>query len=188
VAEKIYAQQMERLKNKRHRVRDRIVSFRRDHIRPIVRGKSGKDVEFGPKCVLSFVDGYLFLDLLSFDAFNEGKEFSKSLDLHVERFGKKPKVAITDKIYGNRDNREMLKKEGIRAALMPLGKKGVASKKLLRWIKGKQRKRNRIEGAIGNCKTRYGLERIVYRITGGEEIGIRTALSVMNLETALARI
>lgn len=58
VAKKIYEQQFEMVKNKTYRIKDRIVSFHLPHIRPQVRGKSGKEVEFGPKCVLSFVDGF----------------------------------------------------------------------------------------------------------------------------------
>lgn len=41
---------------------DRIVSINQPHIRPIVRGKAGKPVEFGAKISASCVDGYVFLD------------------------------------------------------------------------------------------------------------------------------
>lgn len=57
-----------------------------------------------------------------------------------------------------------------------------------KWIKKKQRERNRIEGAIGNSKTTYGLEKLRYKITGGEEINIRLGLVAMNLTAMLARI
>jgi len=88
-AETIYRQQLEMLKKKVHSIENRIVSFHRPNVRPIVRGKSGKEVEFGPKASVSLVDGYLFLDKFSNDAYNEGTVLSESLKLHEGRFGKK---------------------------------------------------------------------------------------------------
>jgi len=185
VAAQIYGQQMEMLKGNLHSVEDRIVSFHRPHIRPMVRGKNGKDVEFGPKASVSQIDGYLFLDKFSTDAYNEGVVLNESISLHEERFGRKPDVMITDKIYGNRKNRERMVKDGIRASLIPLGRKSEMSKEHEIWVKKKQRKRNAIEGKIGTCKQFYGLERLRYK---NEELNIRLGLLAMNLSTALARV
>jgi hypothetical protein len=41
---------------------DRIVSLSQPHIRPIVKGKAGKSVEFGAKISASCFEGYVFLD------------------------------------------------------------------------------------------------------------------------------
>jgi hypothetical protein len=49
----VYAQQLEMWKKKTNMVKDRIVSLHLPHIRPVVRGKDGKNVEFGPKVLLS---------------------------------------------------------------------------------------------------------------------------------------
>ncbi len=185
IAIKIYEQQLSMLRNNVHSIEDRIVSFHRPHVRPIVRGKNGRDVEFGPKVSVSQVDGYLFLDKFSSDAYHEGVVLKESLDLHKERFGRNPGAVITDKIYGTRDNREMLEKEGIRASLIPLGRKSEKSKEQEKWIKQKQRKRNTIEGKIGTSKQYYGLERLRYK---NEELNIRLGLLAMNLSTAMARI
>ena len=43
--------------NKVHSVPDRIVSVRQPFLRPIVRGKAGKPVEFGAKLDISVVAG-----------------------------------------------------------------------------------------------------------------------------------
>lgn len=185
VAETIYRQQLEMLKKKVHSTKDRIVSFHKPHIRPIVRGKSGKEVEFGPKASLSFVDGYLFLDKISNDAYNEGAALSESLKLHEDRFGKKPDILITDKIYGSKSNREMLGKEKIKAAFVPLGRKSLLTRKIEKWVKWKQRSRSKIEGFIGVSKVHRGLERLLFK---NEELNIRLGLIAMNLSTALARI
>jgi hypothetical protein len=188
IAEEIYRQQMEMLKAKTHSVKARIVSFHSPHIRPIVRGKSGKDVEFGPKAVLSYVDGYAFLDKFSFDAFNESTVLEEDIKEHEKRFGRLPDCVITDNIYGTRENRRMLYDKKVRASLIPLGRRQKEQIADIKWIKKKQRKRNRIEGIIGTGKNKYGLERILYKIPGGEEIWVRLGLSAMNLSTALARI
>ena len=55
---KIYEQQLEMYTNHQSRVDDRIVSVSQPHIRPIVRGKAGKSVEFGAKISMSVVDGF----------------------------------------------------------------------------------------------------------------------------------
>ena len=47
--EKVYEQQLEMYENKTNTVENRIVSVTQPHIRPIVRGKAGKAVEFGAK-------------------------------------------------------------------------------------------------------------------------------------------
>ena len=58
-------------KHKTNRIDDRNVSLTQPHIRPIVRGKAGKHTEFGAKLSASSFDGYVFLDRISWDNFNE---------------------------------------------------------------------------------------------------------------------
>ena len=185
VAEEVYRQQWTMYKKKIKSIENRIVSFQRSQVRPIVRGKSGKNVEFGPKVSLSCVDGYLFLDKFSYEAYNEGVVLEQDLLEHKRKFGKEPKVVITDKIYGNLKNRKMLKEKGIKASFVPLGRKCERSKKEEKWVREKQNKRSEIEGKIGVVKVHYGLERVLYK---NEEIGIRLGLLAMNLTTAMARI
>ena len=60
VIKKVYDQQHYMLKNKVSKVENRIVSITQPHIRPIVRGKAGKNVEFGAKISMSVIDGFLF--------------------------------------------------------------------------------------------------------------------------------
>ena len=57
--------------NRTHSVPDRIVSVSQPFVRPIVRGKAGKPVEFGAKLDISVVDGWTRLECCSFDAYNE---------------------------------------------------------------------------------------------------------------------
>ena len=54
------------------KVSERIVSIDRHYVRPIVRGKETKSVEFGVKAGNIQIDGISFIEHLSFEAFNEG--------------------------------------------------------------------------------------------------------------------
>jgi IS5 family transposase len=185
----LYAQQKEMWEKRVKRVENRIVSIHRPQIRPMVRGKDGKDVEFGPKVMLSVVDGCGFLDHFSFDAYNESGHLEDSVERYKDRFGQKPKVVIADNIFGSRENRRYLKGEKIGVAFKPLGRpRGQPDKKEKAWMKRQQKKRNRIEGAIGTSKTRYGLDRILYSIPDGEEIWVRMGLMGMNLNRAVVRM
>ena len=55
----------------RESIPNRIVSVSKPYIRPIVRGKETKTVEFGAKCNNILIDGISFIEKLSFNAFNE---------------------------------------------------------------------------------------------------------------------
>jgi len=45
----MYQQQLWMYENEKHSIAQRIVSLSQLHVRPIVRGKAGKPVEFGAK-------------------------------------------------------------------------------------------------------------------------------------------
>ena len=53
------------------RCADRIISIYQPHLRPIVRGKAKAKVEFGAKVGASIVNGYTYVDHVSWDAYNE---------------------------------------------------------------------------------------------------------------------
>jgi hypothetical protein len=71
VIAEVYRQQQWIWSNKKQSIPDRIVSISQPHIRPIVRGKAGTAVEFGAKLSASCVDGYIFIERISWDNFNE---------------------------------------------------------------------------------------------------------------------
>ena len=189
-AVKIYSQQKEMQEKGTHSVKDRIVSFCQPWVRPIVRGKAGNKVEFGTKVVLSNVDGYAFVDYIDSDNFNEAVKLWESIEAYEERFGEKPQDITADLIYGNRENRRKLKREGIKSGFKPLGRKAQTEEgiKHRQWVKAKQKKRSsRMEGIIGHVKVHYGLDKIGYRTQEGERIWARMGLMAMNLDTALKR-
>jgi len=108
VAERIFSQQWEMYRRKVNRTEERIVSFHHPYVRPIKRGKQGKEVEFGGKGALSQVDGFLFLDYFAHVAYAEQNVMVRHLEAYVERFGKLSPSFTADCKYGNRENQEMM--------------------------------------------------------------------------------
>src|SRR3990172_6445706 len=97
IAGQIYEQQKSMYKEKVNRIKDRIVSFARPYVMPIVRGKNGKEVEFGRKAACVHVDGFVFLDHLEHRAFAEEGFVRKHVETYKERFGKAPSSFTADK-------------------------------------------------------------------------------------------
>lgn len=188
VIKRVYEQQKKMYVEQKRSIKNRIVSLHKPEVRPIVRGKAGKKVEFGPKVALSTVDGFTFLDHVSHDNFNEAKLLKEQIKLFEERFGKRPNWCVGDNIYGNRENRKHLKEEGIGDAFVPLGRREKQRANNDRWRKKMQRKRNEVEGGIGRSKEHVMVHRIRYRIDEGAEIWLRLGLFGMNLATAVKRI
>lgn len=191
VARKIYEQQYYMYTEKVNRVEERIVSWFREYVRPIKRGKGGgKEVEFGPKVSLSHVDGFTFVDEFRHENYSEAKAeiVKKQIGKYEERFGVKPPSMTGDQLYGNRENRAMLKEQAVRSAFKPLGRKGEESLRQEQYVKRKQRERNRIEGDIGNVKEHYGGHGIRYHYREGSEQWVRLGFLAKNLKTAMVRI
>jgi len=189
VVRHLFNQQYQMYRQKVNRIEERIVSLHRPWTRPILRGKTGpKSVEFGPKASLSYVDGFVFLDHLSSENFSEAARVKSQIKQYETLFGKKPSYVVADKIYGNRENRNILKQNEIRDAFQPLGRKARHQNPSTRWRKQKQRERNRIEGSFGHAKNHFDLDKIKYYIENGPEIWIRLGLMGMNLQTAAKRI
>lgn len=63
--ELIFHQQTEMFTTRTHSVPNRIVNLHQAYVRPIVRGKAGKKVEFGSKLQMALVKGFALLDKLS---------------------------------------------------------------------------------------------------------------------------
>jgi hypothetical protein len=172
----LYQQQKEMFDAKEHTAPDRIVSIHQPHVRPIVRGKTNAKVEFGAKIHISLVDGYAFVDELSWDAFNEGSHMMAYVEQYRRRFGYYPKEVLADQIYCNRKNRKELKEKGIRLVAKPLGRPPAVKKEHLR-----PGERNPIEGKFGQAKTAYGLANIKARLKNTSESWIACIFLVLNL-------
>ncbi len=172
----LYQQQKKMFDAKEHSVADRIVSIHQPHVRPIVRGKTTAKVEFGAKIHVSLVDGYAFLDELSWDAFNEGSHMINYVEQYRRRFGYYPQEVLADQIYCSRENRKLLKEKGIKLLAKPLGRPPAVKKQHVR-----PGERNPIEGKFGQGKTAYGLDNIKARLKVTSESWIACIFLVLNL-------
>ncbi|TEB10309.1 Transposase DDE domain protein [Pelotomaculum sp. FP] len=181
----LYAQQRERYQTKTHRVDDRIVSISQPHVRPIVRGKARAETEFGAKVAISMVDGYAFIDHLSWDSFNESLDLKQAVENYKQRYGYYPEAVLADQLYRNRENLSFCREHGIRLSGPPLGRRPVDSKQAKEISRQDMRERNAVEGGFGVCKRRYGLARIMARLKETAESVIALQFLVMNLEHRL---
>ena len=110
----IYRQQLWMYKEKKQRIDARIVSVSQPHIRPLVRGKAGKYIEFGAKISASYIGKYVFLDRISWDNFNESGDLKIQVESFKEYTGYYPESVHIDRIYRTRENRAWCKERGIR--------------------------------------------------------------------------
>ena len=88
---------------------NRIVSIYQPHLRPIVMGKAKAKVEFGAMIGASIVNGYTYVDHLSWDAYNESSDLAMQLELYQKRFGMLPQEVQADKLYLGKANRNLIK-------------------------------------------------------------------------------
>ena len=114
VIQQVSTQQWEMYRNKSRRCDDRIVSISQPYVRPIIRGKLDKSVEFGAKLSVSMTDdGIACVDQLRWDAFHEGGDLESQVEAYKARYGVYPEAVLGDPVYGTRDNRRYLKSHGI---------------------------------------------------------------------------
>jgi hypothetical protein len=172
---------------------NRIVSLRQPHVRPIVRGKAGSEVEFGQKISLSVVDGYTFIENQSWNNFAEGITLIASAEKFRERHGSYPEAILADKTYRNRENIKFCKENGIRLSGPRLGRPKASEAEADKEQAYKDScERNVIEGRIGIDKRRYGLDRIFARLEPTGEVEAAVNVVCMNvahvLRTVMRRI
>ncbi len=186
----IYQQQKWMYDNKTHVCPGRIVSLYQPHVRPMVRGKEGRHTEFGSKINVSEVNGFSWINTLSWDAFNEGADLKNQVEDYRKTYGCYPKSVLGDKLYMSRENRKYLKEKGIQVFGKPLGRppKHHPETPAQRHYKKKQEaKRNHVEGKFGQGKRAYGLNNIKARLSETSESWIHAIFFVMNL-THLAKV
>lgn len=129
VIREVYNQQQHMYTHRTHRVENRIVSISQPHVRPMVRGKAGAEVEFGAKVAVSVVDGLIRVERLDWESFHEGTTLIESVEAYRRRHGCFPEVVLADKIYRTRDNLRYCKKNGIRLSGPRLGRPSTSEEK-----------------------------------------------------------
>lgn len=183
VIQEIYRQQKQMYERKENRCDDRVVSILQPYVRPMVRGKQGKDVEFGSKSLVGLVGGeYAQMEKMQWDGFNEGSLVMQSVQKYRKTFGYYPEVVIGDRIFITRENKKNLDAIGVRLSGKQLGRKaeGQIREEEKQMIKD-QKNRVLVEGKFGQGKNAYGLNQIRMRTKRTSESMIMSIYFVMNL-------
>lgn len=189
IIQTLFAQQRMMYETKSQRCDDRIVSINQPHVRPIIRGKLNKAVEFGAKLSVSLTgDKIACVDALRWDAFHEAQDLIPQVEAYKTRHGHYPEKVLVDPLYGTRANRNYLKQKGIHYAGKPLGrpkKQTEANKAQLKHEKQQRHEdytqRIPIEGKFGQGKGRYGLNKIKAKTASTSYAWINSIFFVMNL-------
>lgn len=130
IVTRVYRQQSNHFEsgNPRESIPDRIGSVSKPYVRPIVRGKEVKKVEFGAKCNNILVDGISFIEKLSFNAFNEGTRLQHCVKMHKRLFGVDVKKKGGDTGYAGTANRDFCKENGIQTSFVKRGRPSQTAK------------------------------------------------------------
>lgn len=172
LVKKVYRQQKLHFDRPDVRIPNRIISLAKPYLRPIVRGKETKRVEFGKKVHKMMVGGLGFIEYGSYEAFHEGVRTIKTIWKHRRYFGRCAHFG-GDAIYANNKNRRYCSQNGIFTGFKRKGRAGKNEKqaKLLRSLIAKERS-TVLEGSFGNEKNHYGLNCIKARTQQTEDVWI----------------
>lgn len=108
---------------------------------------------FGAKIGASIVNGYTYVDRLSWDAYNESSDLVTQMELYRMRFGILPQEVQADKLYLGKENRKYIKACHVNCYNRPLGRPPKEENDL--HADDKKRaigERNEIEATFGTSK------------------------------------
>jgi len=144
-------------------IKNRIISLAKPYLRPIVRGKEIKRVEFGIKNHNMRVGKLNWIEYWDFEAFHEGVRMKSTIFKHRSYFGRLDHFD-GDLIYANNKNRKFCTQRGIFTGFKRKGKasKNEAQAQILRKALNKERS-TELEGSFGNEKNHYGLRKVKAR-------------------------
>ena len=185
IIRKVLVQEKELFEGRK--ISDRIVCIDRYYVRPIVRGKETKSVEFGAKVNNIQIDGISFIEHLSFKAFNEGIRLKDCIRMQQKLMNVRVRCVAADSIYANNANRKFCTKYGISTSFVRKGRaaRDESLRKVLRSELSKERA-TRLEGSFGTQKQHYSLSRIKARNRKTEILwiffGIHTANAILMID------
>jgi hypothetical protein len=184
----IYEQQHELLYGSSDKIPHRIVSISKPYIRPIVRGKEIKPVEFGAKVHKVQISGISFIEHLSYEAFNEGTRLKQTVAFHQKYFGRLSQLGA-DGIYATNENRRYCNKLGIATSFVAKGNDGKLShqkqvmRSALSVVRGTV-----LEGSFGNEKNHYLLDKVKAKTQPTETAWIFFGMLAANASIISSRI
>jgi hypothetical protein len=181
VIQEVYRQQREMHSLKTHSTADRIVSIHQPHVRPMVRGKAGANVEFSSKIGVCIHNGLTHLDNLSWDSYNETEDLKTSANNYKKRNGHFPAKINADQIYITRENRTWCKENNIQLNGKPLGRPTEQTKERIKELRQAVVERKCVEGKFGQAKRWYGMGCINAKLKTTSESMIGAIVVVINL-------
>ena len=190
LAEKVVRQTQEVINGNRHLPR-RLVSLFDTSARPIKRGKSRTDTEFGRKVLLGETDHGI---ITTYHVLEENPAdtalLKDAVRGHRRLFRKRLKAVAGDRGLYSQANEDWLKSSGVKQVGIPeRGKVGEERQSYQKqfWFRRLQRFRAGIEARISLLKRKFGLERSRMRGSPGVNIWVGQGIFVHNLWQA-ARI
>ena len=186
-----YRKQRKHSRSQTRKITRRLIDLlSKPHLRPIVRGKEVKSVEFGAKVNNILFDGISFIVKLSFNAFNEGSRLVHCLKMHKRLFGVEAKKVGGDTGYAGTENRDYCKANGIQTSFVKRGRP-FGEKKKEKDLVRKELARVRataMEGSFGTQKEHYDLRRVKARTKRTEILYIFFGIHTANVVQLADRI
>ena len=184
LAKRLLKQTSDVLKGKK--IKDRIVSFFQPSMRPIVKGKLGKPVEFGKKIEIVEVENNLISDYqIHLGNPNDAGVFLNAITRHKQRFKYLPTLVATDRGGWAEENVKELMDLGVKQVSIP--KRGYKTKQRARtehsqWFTAGQRWRAGGEAKISWLKRSFGMGRSRAKTERGYDSGIGMSVLACNLK------
>jgi transposase, IS5 family len=183
-AEKVVRQTQEVIKGNRHLPR-RLVSLFDAGARPIKRGKSQTDTEFGRKVLLGETDHGIITTCEVLEENPADTTLLKgAVKGHKRLFRKRLKAVAGDRGFYSQANEDWLKDTGVKQVSIPKrGKMGEERRSYQKrsWFKRLQRFRAGIEGRISVLKRKFGIRRSRMRGSLGVNIWVGQGIFAHNL-------
>lgn len=166
------------------------MSLSKSYLRPIVRGKEVKSVEFGAKVNNILVDGISFIEKLSFNAFNEGTRLMHCLKMHKRLFGVDAKKVGGDTGYAGTENRNYCRAYGIQTSFVKRGRPSGEKKTEKDLVRNEfaRVRATATEGSFGTQKEHYALRRVKARTKRTEILYIFFGIHTANVVQLADRI
>lgn len=184
VVEKVVEQTKEVISGNRHLPR-RVVSLFDIGARPIRKGKSRKDTEFGRKVLLGETDhGIISMYEVVAENPADVKLLKDGVAGHRHLFRRRLKAVAGDRGFYSKSNVDGLKSDGVRQVSIPIrGKASAESRAYQRqfWFKRLQRFRAGCEAKISLLKRKFGLRRSLMRGDAGTKIWVGQSILAHNL-------
>jgi transposase, IS5 family len=182
-AKKIIDQQKEMINKGSKKIKNRIVSFHEQDLRPIFRGKLGNVIEFGKKASIMVVGQALIIPAESeFENYSDTKLPQRDKKRFEKVTGREMKEYTADRGMHSPKNHNLLESAGIKDGIAHRGKIPKNRESLSKYTRRRlNNQRQPCEGKLGTLKTRYGCAKIPYKASNTDvRIGFASMIHNLN--------